>query len=261
MNDLKVFENAQFGDIRTITQDAEPWFVASDVCDVFSESNRNRAMQSLADDEKGYTQMTTPGGLQNMAIVNESGLYSLLFAMQPSKARGMSDEYIESKERLLRDFRRWVTHDVLPSIRKHGAYMTPETIEKVLADPDTIIQLATRLKEHRAEIAAQNDYIKVLEPKADFYDAVAGSKDAISISDAAKVLGIKNIGQNKLFEILREQRILDRENKPYQKYIDSGYFRTVEQKFSKHGETNIYIKTLVFQRGLDFIRKTIGKIA
>lgn len=258
MNELSIFENPQFGKIRVIEQDGEPWFVATDVCDVFRESNRNRAMQSLADDEKGYTQMTTPGGLQNMSTVNESGLYSLLFSMQPTKSRGMSDEYIEGKERLLREFRRWVTHDVIPSIRKHGAYMTPDAIEQTLNDPDFIIGLATRLKAANAEKAAQQKYIEVLEPKADFYDAVAGSKDAISISDAAKVLGIKNLGQNTLFKILREKKILDRDNKPYQEYIDRGYFRTIEQKFTKHGETNIYIKTLVYQRGLDYIRKTVG---
>lgn len=260
MNDLKVFENVQFGKIRTVLQDGEPWFVALDVCDVFSESNRNRAMQSLSDDEKGYTQMTTPGGLQNMATVSESGLYALLFAMQPLKARGMSDEYVESKIKLLHDFRRWVTHDVLPSIRKHGAYMTPDALEAAIANPDMMIGLLQNLKAHQAEIAAQQNYISTLEPKAEFYDAVAGSKTAIDIGNAAKVLGIPGIGRNKLFEILRGQGILDNSNIPYQAYIDRGYFRVIEQKYTTpNGEIRISFKTLVYQRGLDYIRKIVTK--
>jgi prophage antirepressor-like protein len=117
---------------------------------VFGETNRNRAMQTLPDDERGYTQMTTPGGLQNVAIINESGLYSLLFAMQPQKARGMSDEYVQNRIEQLRAFRRWVTHEVLPSIRKHGAYLTPAKLEEMLNDPDAWIKMLTTLKEERA---------------------------------------------------------------------------------------------------------------
>lgn len=155
-------------------------------------------------------------------------------------------------------FQALVADEILPSIRQHGAYMTPDTIEKVLADPDTIIQLATRLKEHRAEIAAQDSYIKTLEPKAEFFDAVAGSRDAISIGDAAKVLDM-GVGQNRLFDVLRREQILQDNNIPYQIYIDRGYFRVVEQKFVAKGETRISIKTLVSQRGLDYIRKMLQK--
>ena len=109
-------------EVRSLMINNEPWFVAKDVCDMFGETNRNRAMQSLDDDEKGYTQMTTPGGMQQMSIVNESGLYALLFAMQPEKARGVSDEYIAARQQQLKDFKRWITHDVLPALRKTGAY-------------------------------------------------------------------------------------------------------------------------------------------
>ena len=125
MNNLQVL-TYQSSEVRMVIKNGEPWWIAKDVCDVFGETNRNRAMQYLDDDEKGYTQMTTPGGAQNLAIVNESGLYSLLFAMQPQKARGVSAEYISKRTDQLRDFRRWVTHEVLPSIRKTGGYTVPK---------------------------------------------------------------------------------------------------------------------------------------
>ena len=123
MNELMTIMNsAEFGEVRTVLRDGEPWFVAKDVCDAFGETNRNRAMQRLDDDEKGYTRMTTPGGEQQVAIVSESGLYALLFAMQPEEARGVSDEYIRERQEKLRAFKRWITHDVLPTLRKQGYY-------------------------------------------------------------------------------------------------------------------------------------------
>ncbi|MHC1715695.1 MAG: Bro-N domain-containing protein [Acidaminococcaceae bacterium] len=144
--ELQVFSNTIFGDIRIIEKNGEPWFVAKDVCDVFGETNRNRAMQCLDDDEKGYTQIVTTGGKQQTAIVSESGLYSMLFAMQPSKARGVDNEYVSERQQKLKVFKRWVFDEVLPSIRKHGAYMTPQTIDELIEDPDTLIRLATNLK-------------------------------------------------------------------------------------------------------------------
>lgn len=110
--------------IRSVMIEDEPWFVAADVCATFGETNRNRAMQSLDADEKGYTQIATPGGTQQMAIVNEAGLYTLLFAMQPTKARGVSGESIEKRQKQLKAFKRWITHDVLPTIRKTGGYVS-----------------------------------------------------------------------------------------------------------------------------------------
>ena len=136
---LRVFNNPEFGSVRTVTVDGEPWFVVADVCAYFGVTNRNRVMQMVDDDEKGGTQIDTPGGTQTIAIVNESGLYALLFALQPTKARGVSEEYIEERQKKLRSFKRWVTHDVLPAIRKTGTYtartMTPnEIIAAIAAD-------------------------------------------------------------------------------------------------------------------------------
>jgi len=125
-------------------------------------------------------------------------------------------------------------------------------IEKAWNTPEQI--LARALKVADQTIASLNSKIKVLEPKAEFFDAVAESKDAISLAEAAKVLEL-GIGRNKLFEFLRKEKILQRDNQPYQKYVDLGYFRTIEQKYTVGDEVRINIKTLVYQKGLDYIRK------
>ena len=103
--------------VRVIEIDEEPWFVAADVCNYFGVTNRNRALQRLEDDEKGGTQLSTRGGMQNVTIINESGLYSLLFALQPQKARGVTQEQVVERTLQIESFRRWVTSEVLPSIR------------------------------------------------------------------------------------------------------------------------------------------------
>ena len=103
--------------------------------------------------------------------------------------------------------------------------------------------------------------VQVLKPKADFYDDVAGSKDSIEMGHVAKVLGIRGLGRNKLFNLLREKKVLDRNNIPYQNFVDSGYFRVLEQKYTvPSGETKINIKTMVFQKGVDYIRKLITDV-
>ena len=143
---IQVFEKENLSSVRTVNIDGEVWFVVSDICDYFEATNRNRTMQSINPDEKGSTQINTRGGIQTVAIVNESGLYSMLFEMQPKKARGVSDEYIAKRCEQLKKFRHWVTHDVLPSIRKHGIYATDE----FLNNPDIAIAALMAIKaEHK----------------------------------------------------------------------------------------------------------------
>ena len=125
-------------------------------------------------------------------------------------------------------------------------------IEKAWNTPEQI--LARALKVADQTIASLNTKIRALKPKAEFFDAVADSKDAISLAEAAKVLDL-GIGRNKLFEFLRTERVLQSDNQPYQRYVDAGYFRTIEQKYTVGDEVRINIKTLVYQKGLDFIRK------
>ncbi|GHT94466.1 antirepressor [Alphaproteobacteria bacterium] len=221
--------------VRTVLEDGEPRFVAKDICDVFGETNRNRAMQALDEDEKGYTQMNTPGGMQEFAVVNEAGLYSLLFAMQPSKARGVSDEYIAERQQKLRQFKRWVTHDVLPQIRKHGAYITPVKTEELLNNPDALIEMLNAIKKERAEKERLQFQIENDKPKIIFADAVSVSEGAILIGELAKILkenGIE-IGQNRLFEQLRKDGFLIKRNgtdynAPTQKAMELGLFKVKE---------------------------------
>jgi anti-repressor protein len=267
MNELQVF-SYEGNEVRTVQKDGETWWVVADVCDYFGVTNRNRAMQGIDEDEKGGTQMMTPGGTQQVAIVSEAGLYSLLFALQPSKARGVSDEYIAERELQLRKFRRWVTHEVLPSIRKHGAYMTPETIEAALINPDTIIRLATKLKEEQEQkkiLAAENEEMK---PKALFADAVAASDGTILIGELAKILkgnGI-DIGQNRLFKRLRKEGFLIRRNgtdfnMPTQRAMELGLFKIKETAIT-HADGHVTVaKTVkVTARGqIYFINRFLGQ--
>jgi anti-repressor protein len=219
-------------DVRAISIKGEPWWVAKDVCDVFGESNRNRAMQSLYEDEKGYTQIETPGGLQQVAVVNESGLYSLLFAMQPTKARGMSNDYIIQREQKLKTFKRWVTHEVLPQIRKTGSYGLPSY-------PDALRQLASKIEENEK-----------LLPKAEMHDLFMTGVNAQPVGEVAKVLGV---GRNTLFKTLRELKILMENNVPYQKYLDSGHLEVIEKPVVIGDMTINKPVTLVTPKGINYI--------
>ena len=136
MNEITtMFENSQ---IRIVDKDDGIWFVAKDVSDYFGDKNYKRSFRSLDEDEKGVTRMNTPGGMQDVNIINESGLYRLLFNMHPEEARKVTPEYIKARREKINKFKRWVTHDVLPSIRRTGSYSVQQTAgnppENVQAD-------------------------------------------------------------------------------------------------------------------------------
>lgn len=231
MNELQIFENEEFGKVRTIEIDGKPYFSASDVAKALGYSNVHDAIGRHC---KGVVKHDTPtnSGIQPINFIPEGDIYRLIVRSQ-----------LPSAER----FEAWVFDEVLPSIRKTGGYHLPQTYAEALRE------LADKTEEAE-KLALEN---KELKPKAEFFVAVTDSKDAIPMADVAKVLDM-GIGRNKLFDFLRKQNILMENNRPYQKYIDAGYFRVVEQKFDKgYGEIGINIKTLVFQRGVDFIRKKI----
>lgn len=250
MHDLQIF-NYNGNEVRTIQKDGEPWWVLKDVCEIFGETNYRRVSGRLDEDEKGVSQINTPGGLQSMTVINEAGLYTTLFAMQPEKARGVTEEYVQQRQEQLKSFRKWVTSEVLPSIRKNGGYIANQenlTPEQIVANALIVAQ----------NIISQKDkQIEQMKPKAEFFDAVADSRTAISMNEVSKVLGIKGYGRNNLFEFLRNNGILDRWNVPYQRYIDCGWFRVIEQKYTRQGEPCVTTKTLVYQKGVDAIRKKI----
>ena len=237
-NEIHLF-NFQNNWVRIAKINGEPWFIAKDICDYFGDTNRNRTMSVLSENQKGYTQMTTPGGMQSMAIVSEAGLYAMLFAMQPEKGRGITEEYIAERQNKINAFKDWVFEQVLPTIRKHGAYMTPETIQRTLSDPDFLISLATRLKEEQRKAAFLEATVRESEPKVLFADAVSVSQSEILIGDLAKILkqnGI-DIGQKRLFERLRNEGFLMKSgmswNLPTQRAMDLGLFRVQEKAISK----------------------------
>lgn len=211
MNELQVFNNAMFGNVRIILQDNEPWFVAKDVCDCLAISKHRDAISRLDTDERGALKVDTLGGKQEMATVNEYGLYSLV----------MSSRKPEAKE-----FKRWVTHEVLPSIRKYGYYSMdiPRTL------PDA-------LKAYAGEIEAHNKTKALLEeqkPKVVFADAVNASHTSILVGELAKLLRQNgySIGQNRLFERLRNDGYLIKcgssKNIPTQKSMDMKLFEIKE---------------------------------
>lgn len=154
--------------LRTLTdENGEPWFVAKDVCDILGLENSRKATSELDTDEKNTVTISDgiPGN-PNKTIISEPGLYKLIMRSRKPEAK---------------EFQRWVTHEVLPSIRKHGAYMTQQTLDKALTSPDFLIQLATKLKE-------EQEKVKELEPKARFADAVAASDGTCLIGELAKML-------------------------------------------------------------------------
>lgn len=250
MEEIQIFKNDELGEVRTIEENGEPWFVLKDVCEVFGEQNYRRVSQRLEEYEKGVSQIATPGGMQSMTLVNESGLYSTLFYMQPEKARGVSEEYIEKRKTQLKKFKHWVTHDVLPSIRKHGGYLTPQKVDEILSDPDTIIKLATNLKEEKQKRLEAEKKILEYKPKVAFADAITSSKTSCLIGELAKLIkqamerkGIKvSIGQNRFFEWLREKGFLGKSHGYYnianQEYVEQGLF---ELKKSTHDENGVMV--------------------
>lgn len=234
MNELQIFNNEEFGTIRIKTIDGEPWFVAKDVADKLGYAQTSNMMKRI--DEEDSKSSILDGMNMKSSLINESGLYSAIIGSK-----------LDSAKR----FKHWVTSDVLPSIRKNGGYIANQenlTPEQIVANALIVAQ----------NIISQKDkQIEEMRPKADFFDAVADSKTAISMNEVSKVLGIKGLGRNNLFEFLRDNAILDRWNVPYQKYIDCGWFRVIEQKYTKNGEEHISIKTLVYQKGVDAIRRKI----
>lgn len=220
MNELKVFNNNEFGDVRVIEIDNEPWFVGKDVAEILGYSNPRKALIDHVDDEdKGVTKCDTLGGIQEITTINESGLYSLILSSKLPNAK---------------KFKKWVTNEVLPSIRKHGAYMTDNTLEEALTSPDFLIRLATELKNEKEARKKAEDKIAEDKPKVLFADAVNASNTSILIGDLAKILKQNgyDTGQKRLFEILRNKGFLMKtgssKNMPTQKAMEMGLFEVKE---------------------------------
>lgn len=234
-NKIEIFKNEEFGEIRTVIIDEEPWFCGKDVCAMFGDKNHSRSLGRIDDVDKCNIDIKDSMGRDQSAIfVNESGLYALLFSMQPQKANndGVSDAYpIEVQERInkLHEFKRWITHDVIPSIRKHGAYMTEDTIKKVLTTPDFIIQLATELKEEQERNKALSAENQIMKPKAEYFDNLVDRNLLTNFRDTAKEFHRK---QNEFINFLLDSGYVYRDQKgkllPYAQFVDKGLFEIKE---------------------------------
>lgn len=184
---VQVFNNAEFGDVRVIMQGEQPWFVGKDVASVLGYGDTAQAIRKRVDNEdKGVVELTTPGGKQRAIIINESGLYSLI----------MSSKLPSAKQ-----FKHWVTSEILPTIRQHGAYLTPEKVEEVLMNPDTIIKLATQLKAEREGRIKAETALKAATPKVEYYDEYMNREETFTVTFVANTLAM---GQHQLYKKLRE---------------------------------------------------------
>ena len=249
MNELKIFEHPDFGKIRTVTIDDEPYLVGRDVAEVLGYSNPSKAVIAHVDDEDKRFEMlpiadSQNGNLIKTAIINESGLYSLILGSKLPSAK---------------KFKRWVTSEVLPSIRKHGTYMTDETIEQVLSDPDTIIRLATQLKEERSKnkvLTQRNTELlvdkQIMQPKADYFDELVERNLLTNFRETAKLFDIK---EKVFIRFLLDKKYIYRDQKGHlMPYMEKGrdLFEVKESTNNKTGWTGT--QTLVTPKGRETFR-------
>lgn len=245
MNELQVF-SYEGKEIRTIQRNGETWWVLKDVCGVLGLSNARMIADRLDEDDVSLAYVTDSMGRQQQTnIVNESGLYNVILRSDKPEAK---------------KFKRWVTHEVLPQIRRHGAYITTSKIEEIMNDPDSWIKLLTALKEERQEKAQLQLQAAQDKPKVVFADAVSASDGTILIGELAKILkgnGIE-IGQNRLFERLRQDGFLIKRkgtdyNAPTQKAMELGLFKVKETAIThSDGHVTISKTTKVTGKGQQY---------
>lgn len=256
MNDLQIFKNSEFGEIRTVTKNNEPWFVAIEVCNALDLKNPTVSVGRLDEDE--VTKFNLGGLSGESNIVSEYGLYNLILASRKKEAK---------------KFKRWITHEVIPTIRKHGAYMSSDVIEKTLSDPDYLIRLATNLKEEKARRALAEAQIEKDKPKVLFANTVSASNQSCLIGELAKLISQeairrgeidKKIGQNNLFAWMRSSGYLcksgERKNQPLQQYVEQGLFELKKGTYVDANGVNVLTTTTkVTGKGIIyFINKFLG---
>mgnify|MGYP000876388854 CR=1 FL=1 len=244
MNELQVF-SYEGKEVRTIQRNGETWWVLKDVCGVLEIGNSRMVADRLDLDEKGVSIIDTLGGKQELTVISESGLYNVILLSRKPEAK---------------KFKRWVTHEVLPQIRRHGAYITTSKLEEIMNDPDAWIKLLTALKEERQEKERLKLQSAQDKPKVVFADAVSVSEGTILIGELAKILkgnGI-DIGQNRLFERLRQDGFLIKRkgtdyNAPTQKAMELGLFRVKETAIThSDGHVTISKTTKVTGKGQQY---------
>ncbi len=216
MNELQIFNSTEFGEVRTIVIDNEVWFVGKDVCDILKYQNGSRDINRHVDEEDRIKEMIAQyqnGTLvkTQTILINESGLFSLALSSKLPKAK---------------EFKRWITKEVIPSIRKHGGYLTPAKIEEVLSNPDTIIKLATELKKLRTENQMQAQQIAEFKPIKEYVDLILQSDGTVTTTQIAADYGLS---AKKLNKILNEEKIQHKVNDQwilYSNMMNKGYTKS-----------------------------------
>ena len=235
-NEIKIFENEEFGSVRTMEINGEPYFVGKDVAEILGYANTSKALIDHVDDEDKLNNETLSSlGQRGGWLINESGLYSLILSSKLSNAK---------------KFKRWVTSEILPAIRKTGSYSIQNKPDSyTIEDPAA---RARRWAEEYEEKKALEAKIEEQKPLVEYAEHIQASKDVIDMKSMAKLAsknGIK-IGRNKLFSFLRDRKILDRENIPYANYMDKEWFQVVESPYTfNNGDVKIIRTTLVSPKG------------
>lgn len=252
-NKIEVFKNEQFGNVRVIERDGEPWFVAADVCKILNHSNPSMAVKGLDEDERMTLNFTevgadermtlnfadphqagTRGGAQYIVVVNEPGLYQLILRSNKPEAKA---------------FKRWITHEVIPTIRKHGMYATPTTIEQMISDPANAIKVFSALKQEQERRKELEATVEHNAPKVLFAEAVQASQDSCLVGQLAKMIrqNGKPIGANRMFAWLRDNgwlcKIGENWNMPTLKAMEAGYFEIKETVIANPGGSTRITRT------------------
>ena len=242
---IKIFENEEFGRIRTVMIDNEPWFVGKDVAQILEYRETAKAIRTHVDaEDKGVSVLDTPGGKQEITIINESGLYSLVLSSKMPRAK---------------EFKRWVTSEVLPTIRRTGGYVADEEKFAETYLPFLDEPYKNLFKLQMIAINKLNERIRHDEPLVEFANQVGNSSNLIDINAMAKLARNMNIpiGRNRLFYWLRKNKILMQNNLPYQEYIERGYFAVKEAVFETDSMTKTYQQTYVTGKGQQYL---IGRL-
>lgn len=239
-NGLQIFKSEEFGELRTVQVDDKIMFIAKDVATMLGYSNTRSAISRHC---RWVAKRDVPhpqgNGTLEMSIIPESDVYRLIAHSKLPKAQ---------------EFESWVFDEVLPSIRKNGMYMTQDVAKQAVDNPAEFLAYAVLIANDQiAALKAENE---MMLPKAEFYDTVANSESLLSVGDVAKILNM-GVGRNKLFKFLRDKRILQRDNSPYQRYVNAGYFKVIEHKYEYGRDKSVRVTkvTMVKQKGVDFVLK------
>lgn len=243
-NNIQIFNNEEFGEVRTVMVSDEPWFVAADVCKALELSNPTVAVSRLDEDERTKFNLGRQG---EGIIVNEAGLYSLILGSRKPEAKV---------------FKRWITHDVIPAIRKTGGYIQGE---ESMSDDDLIaralVMAQKKIELREQQLKEKDAQLELQKPKVDFADHVTDSDNAIDMGTFAKYAQKQGItmGRNTLFKWLRDHGVLMDNNVPYQRYLNAGWFRVIENIYNTGSGQYTTPKTLVTGKGqvalINYIRK------